>query len=762
MSYIIEYVTEGSGEFIIDSAGENLGKHKLVYRNALDTWSLADADSVLQAPVVGLTLEAIPQGQKGKILTKGYVANNGWVWVTGGSAGKIYMSQTAGELTQTQPGAGSVNQCVAVAFSQQAIWFDPAGLGSMDILSGLTAGRVPIIGAGGVLTDDAEFTYDPVTDTLTVTNVDVEGYYLDGVDVTDVLEYPVTEASYIVFQETVGGVTTYYAKNGTDGRIQFSGGDVAVVRLAAIAALPGGNGMIADKVANTITFYKTGLPTIIIDGDGGILNVDTINESTAGAGVTIEGVLVENGDAKAEGQVYGVEWNQSTDTWTQIDIDGNAITPTATDFNNHEVWGNIIRVNLSPGGIVNARWGDGDYASDGSNGQVMVEIPCFYVKGEQTTPNVYQWWISRVPLTGFEVHPAFLQRDGRIKAFIYIGAYEASLMVGTGIHDASTTLKLHTRSGEQPWTGGEIDALPYNTGSVEFTRGETLTGAISGGTGIVIDWYVSAGAWGTGNAAGKVYIKQNTVNFQAEGLAGSVSGVANATGVQVAEALTIGNARTYGGNQGAGWGIMNIWSLSAVKLLFIIEYGNMDSQVEVGRGIVDKAGGSGFAGEETAAAGVDGNLDAAGTGVGTGVNGLVPATYRYMENLWGNVWAFIDGYNALDAAYRLIPRDGDGTFADALVTFESSSMAPITSDGYISNIEWDRVMKYLFIAKATGGSSSTHIPDYQYSHDVGETNILLAGGAWDLGSIAGLGCLSSANVATYDLRGVGARAEYAP
>ena len=498
--------------------------------------------------------------------------------------------------------------------------------------------------------------------------------------------------------------------------------------------------------------------------DGNIVT-DIITEHTPGAGVTVEGVLMRDGDVLAEGQVYGVEWNQSTDTWTQIDIDGNAITPTTADFNAHEVWGNITRVNLAPDGTLNARYGDGDYASDGSNGEVMVEIPAFYVRGEQLTPQVYRWWISRVPLTGFEIHPAFLQRDGRPKAYIYVGAYEASLMVGTGVHDADTTLKLHTRDTEQPWTGGEIDALPYDTGTVEFTRGETLTGAISGGDGEVIDWTLTGGTWGGGNAAGTVYIKQNTVNFQAEGVTGSVSGACNATGIQVAQALTIGNARTYGGNHGAGWGIMNIWSLSAVKLLFIVEYGNMDSQTEIGRGVVDlpDPGGVGYNGLETAAAGVDGNLDAAGTGVGTGPDGDVPATYRYMENLWGNVWSFIDGYNAIDAEYRIINRDGDGTFADALATYEASSMVPITTDGYISDIEWDRLMKYLFIpSDTTGGSSSTYIPDYQYSHDAGETNILLAGGFWNYASKAGLGSLYSNYVASYDLRGFGARAEYVP
>jgi len=464
-----------------------------------------------------------------------------------------------------------------------------------------------------------------------------------------------------------------------------------------------------------------------------------------------------------EGQVYGVEWNQTTDTWTQIDIDGNAIAPTPADFNAHEVWGNITRVNLAPDGTINARYGDGDYAADGSNGEVMVEIPAFYVRGEQLTPNVYKWWISRVPLTGFEIHPAFLQRDGRPKAYIYVGAYEASLMVGTGVHDDDTTLKLHTRSAEQPWTGGEIDALPYDTGSVEFTRGETITGAIGGGTGEIIDWTVTAGDWGTNDAAGTVYIKQQGVaNFQAEGVTGDVSGVCNATGVQVAESLDIGEARTYGEAHGEGWGQMGIWSLSAIKLLFVVEYGNMDSQTEIGRGVVDLPGGAGYAGLETAAAGVDGNLDAAGTGVGTGADGDVPATYRYMENLWGNTRCFIDGYNAVDAEYRLIERSGLGTFADALATYEASSMAPITTDGFIKDIEWDRVMKYLFFASDTTGAAATYIPDQQYSHDAAETNILIASGSWSEGSQVGLCFLTSIYIAPNYAAIIGARAEFLP
>jgi len=166
---------------------------------------------------------------------------------------------------------------------------------------------------------------------------------------------------------------------------------------------------------------------------------------------------------------------------------------------------------------------------------------------------------------------------------------------------------------------------------------------------------------------------------------------------------------------------------------------------------------------ETAAASVDSNLDAAGTGVGTGADGDVPATYRYMENLMGkrSMLLLMDTTRLMQSIV-LIERNGDGTFADGLATYEASSMASITTDGYISDIEWDRVMKYLFIASATGGGAGTYIPDYQYSHDAGETNILLAGGYWHDASNAGLSHLSSNDVASNSARYLSARAEYAP
>ena len=74
--------------------------------------------------------------------------------------------------------------------------------------------------------------------------------------------------------------------------------------------------------------------------------------------------------------------------------------------------------------------------------------------------------------------------------------------------------------------------LGFNTGSAEFTVGELLTGA-GGATGHVEAWHVTSGSWTGGDAAGLVWLKDNTVDYvAAENLTGGISGVANAIAMQ--------------------------------------------------------------------------------------------------------------------------------------------------------------------------------------------------------------------------------------
>ena len=61
----------------------------------------------------------------------------------------------------------------------------------------------------------------------------------------------------------------------------------------------------------------------------------------------------------------------------------------------------------------------------GADGQVMVEIPKFYIKKEKKG-TLYTWTISDLELPGFALHPAFL-KDNTVVDNRYYGAYDACL-----------------------------------------------------------------------------------------------------------------------------------------------------------------------------------------------------------------------------------------------------------------------------------------------------------------------------------------------
>ena len=70
-----------------------------------------------------------------------------------------------------------------------------------------------------------------------------------------------------------------------------------------------------------------------------------------------------------------------------------------------------------------------------------------------------------------------------------------------------------------------LSFIAFVSGSVEFIVGETITGAESGATGVVVSWYESAGTWAAGNAVGGVYVSGITDTFEDdENLNGSTGG----------------------------------------------------------------------------------------------------------------------------------------------------------------------------------------------------------------------------------------------
>ncbi|MFA5409610.1 MAG: hypothetical protein WC343_12640 [Bacilli bacterium] len=507
--------------------------------------------------------------------------------------------------------------------------------------------------------------------------------------------------------------------------------------------------------------------------------------SMGGFKLTDLGAPTESGDAVrwddlqvGLNYIVGVERDTSSDSSAlkHIDAYGTEIVKTAEQwtawFNAHPIYANMWRCLLSATGVptfgANAR-GDG-LTLDGTAGQVMVRIPKFYIKSEKVGTKIRRW-ISPVAFTGFEVHPAFKQRDGAERSQLYVGAYCGGLAV-----NSAGTLYMLSATGKQPWTGTAMGKLPFGAGATEIVAGDTVVGATSGKTGIVVAVHKASGDWGNNDAAGFLYLKYpgadwanwtNPENIQVGGATRAAT-----TGTGEALGLTRQQSETYCNNIGSTrWGCENIWTLDMLTVLYLVEYANWNSQstsVGIGRGVVDKLSGTGFAGENNGALSADTNIAANGTGTGTGANGLTPIVYRGIENLWGNVTRFVIGIDVLDDAYRVLKRDGTGTPKCPMDEghYESSIAAPVqyanpgNSDSYIKDILYEDLSKYLILPNLGGGSDSTYLCDQIYWHRAGETNIWRAGCPWDDAAVAGVGCRYAYYVASSSHRAISARPEF--
>ena len=84
------------------------------------------------------------------------------------------------------------------------------------------------------------------------------------------------------------------------------------------------------------------------------------------------------------------------------------------------------------------------------------------------------------------------------------------------------------------------------------------------------------------------------------------------------------------------------------------------------------------------------------------------------------------------------------------------------TSGYISDFESEALLKNMFVPSAISGTSSTRACDFHWTHYPGRTNILLLGGGWYGGSLAGVGFRDSYNAVSSSARIIGARLEFIP
>jgi hypothetical protein len=485
----------------------------------------------------------------------------------------------------------------------------------------------------------------------------------------------------------------------------------------------------------------------------------------------------------------GLEWNKTTDKYTRL---GYASMRGRSAFDTWLPWAAMRRCNVSDAGVLLAYYGDAAYRADGSNGQVMVEIPKFYYKviiGADT----YQWHVSPIPLPGYKVHPAFV-RNGVIKSRVFVGAYKASAYDVTASATEVNTITVTagasasgnvtiTLDGNRPITVAVVagdtaaqvaaklraatyNCSPYSPQSFAASGADaaciltcsvpglkttaTFSGGTTGVTATVAKTVTGTGGYMLNDPAGR----DNTATT-GDKLA-SVSGVKPISGWKTS--LKLPEARTLAHNRGAGWEVIDFLTASALQLLYLIEYASFNSQAMLGNGVLSVSDdGATNMGVYTGQTDALGNTSGAATGnthyqTAQAANSV---TYRGIEDFFGNLWEWTDGIN-IKADYK--PWIADHDFASDVFAapYVDSGLTLCATDGYVTDIATDSDNDYGFLASSVQPSGAgAKLCDYYYRAT--GNRAALRGGYWYDGACGGAFSWFLSLAASLSSRAVGSR-----
>lgn len=207
--------------------------------------------------------------------------------------------------------------------------------------------------------------------------------------------------------------------------------------------------------------------------------------------------------------------------------------------------------------------------------------------------------------------------------------------------------------------------------------------------------------------------------------------------------------RTGARGKGTNWSIQDLTARMAIEMLIKIEFAHMNTQQVIGGGNVATAG-----------ALVTGRTNGVvGTGREAGVNAnALSVVWRGIENPWGNVWEFVDGYN-VNAGQHLFANDPTN-YADDTATNYTPIAIPLPASGsgtFATRYGFDPLQPWAAIPSANaGGSETTFITDAFWFNASG-WRLALVGGDWSNAGGAGLFAWSVNNLSSVVSANFGAR-----
>lgn len=475
-------------------------------------------------------------------------------------------------------------------------------------------------------------------------------------------------------------------------------------------------------------FNGIGVSSLLVDLVTAVSNASNVTvEVDPAAGATVAQIVdlqeqiddVRSFVGYEEDNVYGVEVDFASKKFTRIA--GSSNFTSGADFDALTPWGGRRRCILTDSGVVLAYRGDAGYTETGALTQAITVGDTEYAIGTKVQVMVEQpiFYIKAVPVKAENAS------SGRGKQYTKARYY------------ISPTPKV----------------------------GFTAPRAFMDERGIYQDKiYLSAfeGSIYDTNATAYLKADEQVADFATDLLC-SIAGAKPASGLT--QNLTRANVRKLCNNRGTGWQSHSIFAMAVTEWLLMIEYATLDAQRAVGRGVCDFTDDG-----STNMAVVTGATSGLGNGSGIdpngGVNGKCSVSYRGEENLWGNIWTWLDAINiyndktsgVYNAFVKPYGECKDDTTADG---YKALDFNIATGEGYISGFGYDEDHPDLFLCAEHNGASNLPVGDYYWNNNDG-FRVAGLGGRWNHGAACGAWYLFLGNASSIRDRTVGGRLLYVP
>ena len=415
------------------------------------------------------------------------------------------------------------------------------------------------------------------------------------------------------------------------------------------------------------------------------------------------------------GHVYGIRrkiTNNSSSAWERLfDSVGKIANATKNggtvqnDFDSLAPWSDIKSCNYDlTTKKINAWFGDANFKFDGTNGDVFTHVPKTYWKIYQENDYDYVL-LADYPKAGF------MEVDG-----FFVGRYNGSV-ANDGL--------LHTYSGLVPTTGKNINQF------------RTLANAL-GDKFSQLDWryfvlqmiylveyanYNSQSMLGNG-----IMSRKNLKTIVAENNTNRVI-IGSSSGYYVGQIIRIGTSD--GGTQ-----------IADARKITAIEPYEADGITGVAITFDGAAVNIAVDNFVCTMAQITGQCDALGMKSGCLNNdGYHSVIYRGVENLFANIWQWVDGINIISGKFYIC-KDHALYASDTTENYKELSYRALGSEGYAKELDLDPDEPFFRFPKAVGGGTSTYMADYYYNNAAsvaeGAKRVALVGGYFFSGANDGL------------------------